>query len=65
MKNGTVLSKAEMKNVMGGLMDKETTLQYCIDHLLDGNYDLTSAEQGLLLSVGTNICYDNYDRMIS
>jgi hypothetical protein len=63
MKNATLLSRAEMRNVLGGVMDKETTLQWCIDHLLDGNQDLTDTEKEIILSVGTQICYDNYNRM--
>jgi hypothetical protein len=65
MKTLKLPSTAEMKKVMGGVMGKETTLQYCLDHLLDGHHDLPSIEKEILLSVGTQICYDNYDRMIS
>lgn len=31
MKNLKTLSKIEMKNVIDGLIDKDTTLEYCIE----------------------------------
>ncbi len=62
MKKLNLLSKAEMRKVMGGVMDKETTLQYCLDHIrLDG---ASVEENEIILSVATNMCWQAYNEMI-
>ena len=53
-----------MKNLMGG-MDKETKLQYCIDHLTDNTSENSPEEVDIIISVGTQVCWDNYERMTS
>lgn len=58
MKKVNLLSKAEMKNVMGGIMDKETTLQYCIDHI---PFDDDPIVNELNQLIGTEACYRAYN----
>ncbi len=63
MKKLNLLIKDEMREVLGCVMDKETTLQYCLDHImLDGE---NSVENTLILSVGTDVCWQGYYGMES
>ncbi len=63
MKTLNLLSRAEMKKVMGGTMDKETTLAYCLDHIkLDGE---SQAENDIIEQVAINACYQAYYQMTS
>ena len=62
MKKVNLLSRAEMKGIQGGVMDRDTTLQYCIDHLSDNPSDDAEAEE-LGIQIGTQLCWDAYDRM--
>lgn len=63
MKNLNLLNRAEMKKVIGGIMDKETTLDYCLDHIkLDGESQI---ENDLIEKTAINACYKAYYLMTS
>ncbi len=63
-KNLKTLSKIEMKNVIDGLMDKDTTLEYCIEHNTPaptGN----SYKDGIRAAVVADMCLSNWERITS
>nr|WP_199157436.1 hypothetical protein [Pedobacter sp. ASV2] len=53
-----------MKNVIDGLMDKDTTLEYCIEHNTPaptGN----SYKDGIRAAVVADMCLSNWERITS
>ena len=64
MKQINVLSKVEMKAISGGVMDKDTTLQWCIDHY--AHHDSGDAyEDAAVNSIITDICLSDWEKMTS
>ncbi|MBO9676374.1 MAG: hypothetical protein J7577_23230 [Sphingobacteriaceae bacterium] len=61
MKNLKTLSKSKMKKIVGGTMDKETWLQWCLDHISANTGD--STVDAILKDLQEDQCYDMYSGM--
>lgn len=61
MKNLKTLKKSEMKSILGGKMDKDTWLQWCLDHISSDTGD--STVDGILVSVQEDQCYSMWRGM--
>lgn len=65
MKKLNLLSRAEMKNVMGGVISKDTFMEMC----LAGEFNNPpiandgSVEDEIILSITQSICEDAYNQM--
>lgn len=62
MKNLKTLEKSELRNIMGGGMDKDTTLQYCLDHIVTEDTGDADADY-VIRDVQEDMCYSAWKRM--
>lgn len=64
MKNLKPLSKKEMSKVVGGVMDREATLDLCILQVeLDTQDEPDPSVRALYRRVGEMVCWQNYYQM--
>lgn len=63
---GQVLTREQLKKVTGGVMDRETTLQWCYDQVENqAMQNSDPVEREIMTRVGYQICYDAYLQMTS
>jgi len=65
MKTIKVINRAEMKQFMGGVMDRETTSAHCINKVENTPSTCNADYDYIFVSVGTNMFYDAYENMPS